>query len=507
MSKINEEFLIKLIEDSLLFDAEWYIETYGIELQDPMSPALHYLAYGWKMGYNPSEYFDIDEYLEDNPEVKDANLCPLVHWEIYGLTRRSKIRVHNITGLREKHPECLGGGNDLTLRLRITNRCNSKCRYCGQLMWSKEEQQMEMEPVWYYEYLEPLYKNIKQLLITGGDAYLAKESYNYMKFISEKYPQITIKTESNGLAFDQKFREMASDNLFKTHFSLNASKAEIFEKSCYAGEHAHVVYNKILDNVRNYILLLEEKNLLCFAPSFSMVINKDNYYDVYGFVKLCLSLRACNINFYFDYTESAMGGDYFGEPQTSRAALLTMLEIERVLAKKVYIQFRLWIPGKELEPLQKVVDAMEIEELRRKYSELLELAKDRDMKREFEERNHIRREHGKMELTFAEEWNAFLRTETINGKNVCASPWKVLDLYPNGRMDFCCWFVPILNIRDYICNGKLDIEEIVNSIEYMAYRNHFLHEIYWGCMPCCPCNDIMNPINSLHDKGYLRDEN
>lgn len=114
MSKINEELLIKLVENSLLFDAEWYIETYGIELQDPMSPALHYLAYGWKMGYNPSEYFDIDEYLEDNPEVKDANLCPLVHWEIYGLTRRSKIRIHNITGLREKHPECLGGA--MTLR-------------------------------------------------------------------------------------------------------------------------------------------------------------------------------------------------------------------------------------------------------------------------------------------------------------------------------------------------------------------------------------------------------
>lgn len=97
---------------------------------------------------------------------------------------------------------------------------------------------METEPLWYYEYLEPFYKRIKIMLIMGGDAYVAKESYNYMKFISEKYPHISITTESNGQAFSQKFRELATARLFKTHFSLNASSAEVFEKSCYAGERA-----------------------------------------------------------------------------------------------------------------------------------------------------------------------------------------------------------------------------------------------------------------------------
>ena len=34
------------------------------------------------------------------------------------------------------------------------------------------------------------------------------------------------------------------------------------------------------------------------------------------------------------------------------------------------MEFRLWLPRKELEPLQKEVDAMKIEELQRRYSEL-----------------------------------------------------------------------------------------------------------------------------------------
>lgn len=132
------------------------------------------------------------------------------------------------------------------------------------------------------------------------------------------------------------------------------------------------------------------------------------------------------------------------------------------------MEFRLWLPRKELEPLQKEVDAMKIEELQRRYSELLELAKDRDMKWEFEE-----------------EWNTFLRMDTINEKKVWASPWKVVDLYPNGRIDFCGWSA---------------------CIEYMSYRNHFLHGNYQGCQPCCPCNNVMNPVISVHDKGFFRDE-
>ena len=90
----------------------------------------------------------------------------------------------------------VGGGDDVALRLCITNRCNSKCRYYAQLKWPKDVQRMETEPLWYYEYLEPFYKRI------------------------------------------------------------------------YAGERAQVVYSKILDNIRNYISLLEEKSVVLCAFFF-----------------------------------------------------------------------------------------------------------------------------------------------------------------------------------------------------------------------------------------------
>lgn len=104
------------------------------------------------------------------------------------------------------------------LLVRITNMCPGKCRFCGLLSWSEEERHQSMDPKWLYDYLRPLYERVDEIAITGGDPFVASESYNYMKFLSDNYPQVTIITESNGLPFGKKFQKLAADNLFLTHF-------------------------------------------------------------------------------------------------------------------------------------------------------------------------------------------------------------------------------------------------------------------------------------------------
>ena len=223
----------KIIANSLLFDGEWYCKTYGFGKY--LDAANHYLNIGWREGKNPSAFFSTNDYLNKNPDVK---INPLVHFEKFGLKEnRYRAEIEQaLPAILKRHPDCKTELKDGLLRIRITNACNAKCRYCGVRCGFGDEANHAMIPSWYYELCRPIYDKIGVVLITGGDAFFAKESYNYMKFMSENFPQITLMTESNGIAFNEKFQELAAQNLFKAHFSINASNAEVFAKSCWDGD-------------------------------------------------------------------------------------------------------------------------------------------------------------------------------------------------------------------------------------------------------------------------------
>lgn len=284
---------------------------------------------------------------------------------------------------------------DGLLRVRITNLCNGKCRYCGLLAWSEEERQQSMDPKWLYKYLVPLYNELKLVLVTGGDALVAKESYNYFKFLSEKYPKISIFMESNGIAFDSRYQKLFCDNLVCSHFSINASNEESFIKSCWVGSGGKQAYRKLMSNIDQYLDLLESEEKMCFAPHVSMVINKDNHEDVVPFIELCLKKRFRGICLFFDYTESDMYADYFSDDGKNHETLRTLLEIERLLKNKVMIEFRLWIPLKEIETVEKEGYETDINRLIEKYPVIYKLSLERSIEDEFERRNELRKLHGK----------------------------------------------------------------------------------------------------------------
>jgi len=351
------------------------------------------------------------------------------------------------------------------------------------------EKNHSMDKKWLYELCTPLYKQIKSILITGGEPYSLEESYPFMKFLSRNYPGINIFTESNGILFDKKFQCLAAENLFMTHFSLNGSNEAVFQQSCWEGTGGEAIYRKMLKNVYEYVMLLRGMGRECFAPSISMVINRDSCGDILSFVELGLTLSARAILFYFDYTENNMAGKYFRNPENNRRVLRQLLELERVFAGKVYIYFRLWIPGGELSLLEPIVNQMDIGVLESKYAALLELAAGRSMKKEFEARNSMRIACGKKALLYEEDLDQTLHKDAVS--NICFAPWHELDLYPNGRIDFCSWYKETINIKDYIKNGSLDWYEVMNSYEYMEKRKAFLAGIYEGCLEYCPMKPIM----------------
>ncbi len=68
-------------------------------------------------------------------------------------------------------------------------------------------------------------------------------------------------------------------------------------------------------------------------------------------------------------------------------------------------------------------------------------------------------------------------------------------------MDFCGWFQPTLNIKNFIRDDGdkefVNWDEIINSYEYVSARYRILHEDFAGCMLCCPMNPVKNSVEPV----------
>ena len=148
--------------------------------------------------------------------------------------------------------------------------------------------------------------------------------------------------------------------------------------------------------------------------------------------------------------------------------------------------------------MQEVVDAESEVALKEKYRDVLALAEGRSIVGEYEERNAWRRRLGKAELTFDEDYSSTIRLEARAGRRLCFAPWKELDLYPSGRLDFCGWYEPTLDLKGFIEHGTVDWNEVLNSYAYMRGRYRILRSDYDECQDCCPMNDQTNPILNLY---------
>lgn len=75
-----------------LFDAGFYREAYRTAIGDS-DPFEHFMAGGWRFGFNPNPFFDTRHYLTANPDVAAAGINPLLHYAMTGAAEgRSSVR-------------------------------------------------------------------------------------------------------------------------------------------------------------------------------------------------------------------------------------------------------------------------------------------------------------------------------------------------------------------------------------------------------------------------------
>lgn len=75
---------LQVLENSGLFDRDWYRKTYlkgRAELLDPME---HYVRLGADKDYNPNAWFNTAAYREEQMREHEAGINPLLHYILYG---------------------------------------------------------------------------------------------------------------------------------------------------------------------------------------------------------------------------------------------------------------------------------------------------------------------------------------------------------------------------------------------------------------------------------------
>jgi hypothetical protein len=81
-----------LIADSGWFDVDYYLEQNPDVRLAGIDPVMHYLKWGAAEGKNPSPRFDGDSYLDHYPEVFWAGTNPLVHYLEREMAQGLKIK-------------------------------------------------------------------------------------------------------------------------------------------------------------------------------------------------------------------------------------------------------------------------------------------------------------------------------------------------------------------------------------------------------------------------------
>lgn len=75
---------LQLIEQSGLFDADYYVACNPDMAEQRAETLAHYHAYGWREGRKPNLYFDPGWYLAQNPDVAAEGIDPLLHYLVCG---------------------------------------------------------------------------------------------------------------------------------------------------------------------------------------------------------------------------------------------------------------------------------------------------------------------------------------------------------------------------------------------------------------------------------------
>lgn len=89
--------IYKITRESKFVNSKWYVKHYSSEVPSGADAILHYLALGWRLGFNPCKRFDNQFYLREHlQEMRDGE-SPLLHYLRDGKKNNKPIKSEALT--------------------------------------------------------------------------------------------------------------------------------------------------------------------------------------------------------------------------------------------------------------------------------------------------------------------------------------------------------------------------------------------------------------------------
>ncbi len=178
----------QIIEQSGLFDKDYYMENYPDAKDYKEDLYTHYHNIGFKKGYNPSEAFNTQWYLETYPDVKNAGVNPLLHYLKYGQYEKKIPRPIN-----EKEACKLVEKIDSIARNEKLFKFDNNCPLVSIIILTRDG----------IDYLKTLFKDFAQtvcypnyeIIVVDNDS--SDDTVEYLKELSEELPIKIIENKVN----------------------------------------------------------------------------------------------------------------------------------------------------------------------------------------------------------------------------------------------------------------------------------------------------------------------
>ena len=88
---LAKRWQLKVLRQSGLFDADWYLRQYPDVRDRGADPARHFLNWGLRDGRDPGPGFSTMHYLRLYPDVRAAGINPVIHYLTAGWDEKRSI--------------------------------------------------------------------------------------------------------------------------------------------------------------------------------------------------------------------------------------------------------------------------------------------------------------------------------------------------------------------------------------------------------------------------------
>ncbi len=174
------------------------------------------------------------------------------------------------------------------LHLIMGVHCNVRCIMCYQTSFSRD---LAMPAVIYQEHLRPLYPVIKSVKLQGGEPTIMRNCKEFC-IMARQHPHIKIAITTNGININDFWLATLVEQGQYVNVSLNAARAESYDKIVKHGNFA-----KAVGNISRLVAAKQDGGL---KVAMSMIVLPVNALEIADFLQLGLDLGVKEINFGYD---------------------------------------------------------------------------------------------------------------------------------------------------------------------------------------------------------------